>query len=89
MSDQATGDYANKPIINKPAFGIVACDNSNPSPLAALAHLVNIEIQDGFEPIGAPFFEPNRALWCQALYKRPLVRVDIPKPDLIPGNRKR
>jgi len=74
-------DYEDKPRIDKPAFGIVGCAASNPNPLAALSHLVNIEIEDGYEPIGAPFFEPNRLIWCQAMYKRPIIApASLQKP---------
>lgn len=60
--------YDQKPRINKPAFGIVGC-----AKLAELPLLVNIEIEAGYEPIGAPFFYERDQAWCQAMYKRSTV----------------
>jgi len=60
--------YENKPLINKPPYGIVGCVN-----LKELPALVNIEIADGYEPIGAPLYYPHDNVWCQAMYKRPQI----------------
>lgn len=72
----SANSYDKKPIINKPAYGIVGCEK-----LAELPLLVNIEIEDGYEPIGAPFLEPTWATWCQVMYKRPvIVQATLDKP---------
>lgn len=79
--------YDNKPILNKRPYAIVGAGAENPSPLAALAHLVNIEVEEGYQPIGAPFFEPDRRVWCQALYKPP--SAIVAPPPINPNQRKR
>ena len=58
--------YDRKPRISKPPYGIVGCKKLNELPA-----LVNIEIADGYEPMGSPFFYERDQAWCQAMYKRP------------------
>lgn len=71
-----SNSYENKPLIDKPAYGIVGCNE-----LKQLSCLVNIEVADGYEPIGGPFFDPQWNAWCQAMYKRPvIVTAKIDKP---------
>lgn len=79
MDKPGPESYDNKPLIEKPAYAIIGCNKLKELPL-----LVNVEVADGYEPIGQPFYEPTWDTWCQTIYKRPqIVRpIDIPAPQL-------
>lgn len=60
--------YENKPKIAKPAYAVIGCTRLQDLPV-----LINIEVEDGYEPIGGPFYHAQLDRWCQALYRRPQV----------------
>lgn len=67
--------YDEKPRLDKPSYGIVGC-----AELKDLPHLVNLEVEHGYEPIGGPFFHDRTMAWCQTLWKRPALLQPLMKP---------
>ena len=52
------------PIADKPAYAIVGCHKLEELPI-----VVNEQVQNGYEPIGGPFLETTRMIWCQAIFR--------------------